>query len=59
MKLAKTILMHNINNFCHSVSMHVFFFKKGMESKLELMIGILSCLRERTKLYHWKPSSFI
>ncbi len=58
MKLAKIILMHNINNFIYSASMHFYFFRHGMKSKTELIAGLLSCVKERMKLFHWNPNSF-
>lgn len=58
MKLVKIILMHNLNNFCYSISMHLYFFRNGMESKRELIFGLLGCAKERMKLFHWKPPNF-
>ena len=58
MKLAKKILTHNVNNFRHSVSLHHQLYINGMETKTELLVGFLSCVKERFKLYHWTPSTF-
>jgi hypothetical protein len=58
MKLVKIILKHNINNFFYSSSTHFYFFRQGMESKTELAVGLLNCVKERLKLFHWDPSNF-
>ena len=58
MKLAKKILQHNINNFRHSVSLHHQLYLKGMESRVELVAGLLNCIKERFKFFHWTPSTF-
>mgnify|MGYP001200561951 CR=1 FL=1 len=58
MKLVKNILQHNINNFRHSVSLHHELYVKGMESRTELAVGLLNCVKERFKFFHWTSSSF-
>ncbi len=58
MKLIKIILKHNISNFFYSSSMHFYFFRHGLESKTELIVGLLNCVKERLKLFHWNPSNF-
>ncbi len=58
MKLVKNILQHNINNFRHSVSLHYQLYLEGMETRIELLIGVAKCVKERFKVFHWKPSTF-
>ena len=58
MKLARKIIMHNVNNFFQSVSLHFYLYKNGMESKAELRTGLISSIKERMKLHHWTPSTF-
>ena len=58
MKLAKMILQHNINNFRHSVSLHHQLYKEGMETRTEYLLGLVKCVGERMKFFHWMPSTF-
>ena len=55
MKTAKKILQHNVNNFRHSVSLHRELYDKGMNSRSQFFMGIVRCLRERMKVFHWMP----
>lgn len=58
MKLVKMILLHNINNFRHSVSLHCELYRGGFETRTELLISFLNCVKERLKFCHWMPSTF-
>ena len=58
MELIIIILKHNSNNFFYSSSTHFYLFGHGLESKTELIVGLLKCVKERLKLFHWKPSNF-
>jgi hypothetical protein len=58
MKTAKKILKHNVNNLRHSVSMHYELYDRGVNTRTQLFIGLLKCLKERFHLFHWLPSSF-
>lgn len=53
MKMVRMVLQHNINNFVLSVSLYCHLYREGSVSSGQLVRGILQCIRERTKPYHW------
>ena len=53
MKTVKMVLQHNINNFVLSVSLYCHLYKEGSVSSGQLFFGLVQCVRERAKLYHW------
>ncbi len=58
MKIAKKILQHNVNNFRHTVFLNHDLYNKGIINRPQFLIGLLYSLKERIKIFHWRPSTF-
>ena len=59
MRLAKQVLHHNINDFCYIIYLNYLLYRNGIATRTELLIGVLSCIKESFKRLYWKPSSII
>ncbi|HJP19416.1 MAG: hypothetical protein CMD96_08240 [Gammaproteobacteria bacterium] len=59
MKTAKKILQHNVNNLRQSVSMNYDLYDKGINTRTHFFKALLKCFKDRFKLFHWLPSSFL
>ena len=55
MKTLKQTMEHNLNNFLVSVTLYFDLYKKGRVSTGFFLAGLMGCVLERMKIFHWMP----